>query len=67
MEPMKPIYLPKRRGEETDEDYDTGIMQNEENLNENLRTLHGELQAVRAELDAANSTISSLRALLNGK
>lgn len=64
METMKPIYLPKRQGEETNEDYDTGIMQNEENLNQNLRSLQDELQAVRAELDAAKSTIASLRGII---
>lgn len=39
LQPMIPVYLPKRQQNMPDEDYDTGITQNEENLKQNLTRL----------------------------
>ena len=65
-EPMKPIYLPKRQKEEKDEDYDNGIVQNEENLNQNLNRLYSAIAALQGENETLVATVSSLRAQLNG-
>jgi cell division septum initiation protein DivIVA len=65
--PMKPIYLPKRQGMESDEDYDTGIVQNEENLNQNLNALYGAIAALQGENETLKATVASLRTQLNGK
>lgn len=67
LEAMKPIYLPKRQIMETNEDYDTGIVQNEENLNRNLGNLYSALTALQQENETLKATVSSLRTLVNGK
>lgn len=67
IEAMKPIYLPKRQIMETNEDYDTGIVQNEENLNRNLGNLYSALTALQQENETLKATVSSLRNLVNGK
>ena len=46
LEPMRPVYLPKRQGEVPDEDYDTGISMNEENLNQNMNRLYSAVTAL---------------------
>ena len=65
LDPMKPIYLPKRQLMEKDEDYDTGIVQNEENLNQNLGRLYSAVTALQGENETLKATVTSLRALLN--
>lgn len=65
-EPMKPIYLPKRQIMETDEDYDTGIVQNEENLNQNMNRLYNAIAALQGENETLKATVSSLRNYING-
>ena len=67
IEPMKPIYLPKRQLMENDEDYDTGIVQNEENLNQNLGRLYGAIESLQAQNEALQKTITALQARLGGK
>ena len=67
LEPMRPIYLPKRQRDEKDEDYDTGIVQNEENLNQNLNRLYGAITALQGENETLIATVNSLRTRLNGK
>lgn len=67
IEPMKPIYLPKRQLMENDEDYDTGIVQNEENLNQNLGRLYGAIESLQAQNEALQKTIAVLQARLGGK
>lgn len=64
IEPMKPIYLPKRQLMENDEDYDTGIVQNEENLNQNLGRLYGAIESLQAQNEALQKTITALQARL---
>ena len=64
IEPMKPIYLPKRQLMENDEDYDTGIVQNEENLNQNLGRLYGAIESLQAQNEALQRTITALQARL---
>lgn len=66
-EPMKPIYLPKRQTMESDEDYDTGIVQNEENLNQNMNRLYSAITALQGENETLKATVSSLRALIGDK
>ena len=61
-EPMKPIYLPKRQLAESDEDYDTGIVQNEENLNQNLGRLYSAIETLQAQNEALQATITKLQA-----
>jgi len=65
--PMKPIYLPKRQGMESDEDYDTGIVQNEENLNQNLNALYGAIADLQSENESLRGTVAKLSAMLGGK
>lgn len=67
LDPMKPIYLPKRQLMEKDEDYDTGIVQNEENLNQNLNRLYSAVTALQGENDTLKATIASLRTRLGDK
>ena len=67
IEPMKPIYLPKRQLMENDEDYDTGIVQNEENLNQNLNRLYAAVYSMQEENEALRKTITALQARLGGK
>jgi hypothetical protein len=67
IDPMKPIYLPKRQIMETNEDYDTGIVQNEENLNQNLNRLYSAVTALQGENDTLKATIASLRTRLGDK
>ena len=67
LEPMRPIYLPKRQLMESDEDYDTGIVQNEENLNQNLNRLYGAVNSLQDENAALKSTIAQLQGMLGGK
>lgn len=67
IDPMKPIYLPKRQLMENDEDYDTGIVQNEENLNQNLNRLYSAVTALQGENDTLKATIASLRTRLGDK
>jgi hypothetical protein len=67
LEAMKPIYLPKRQIMETNEDYDTGIVQNEENLNQNLNRLYSAVTALQGENDTLKATIASLRTRLGDK
>ncbi|MBO7405322.1 MAG: hypothetical protein J6V24_10215 [Clostridia bacterium] len=67
IEPMKPIYLPKRQLMENDEDYDTGIVQNEENLNQNLNRLYTAVYSMQEENEALRKTITALQAKLGGK
>lgn len=67
IDPMKPIYLPKRQLMEKDEDYDTGIVQNEENLNQNLNRLYSAVTALQGENDTLKATIASLRTRLGDK
>jgi hypothetical protein len=67
IEAMKPIYLPKRQIMETNEDYDTGIVQNEENLNQNLNRLYSAVTALQGENDTLKATIASLRTRLGDK
>ena len=62
-EPMKPIYLPKRQKDETDEDYDTGIVQNEENLNQNMSRLYGAVTELQAENESLRETIARMQSL----
>lgn len=64
IEPMKPIYLPKRQLMENDEDYDTGIVQNEENLNQNLGRLYGAIESLQAQNEALQKTVTALQARL---
>jgi hypothetical protein len=64
IEPMKPIYLPKRQLMENDEDYDTGIVQNEENLNQNLGRLYGAIESLQAQNEALQRTVTALQARL---
>jgi len=64
LDPMKPIYLPKRQLMEKDEDYDTGIVQNEENLNQNLGRLYSAVTALQGENETLKATIASLRTRL---
>lgn len=66
IEPMTPVYLPKRQGMVTDEDYDTGIVQNEENLMQNLNRLYGAVVELQTENDSLKSTISTLRGMIGG-
>ena len=66
LEPMKPIYLPKRQGEVPDEDYDTGIVQNEENLNQNINRLYSAVVSLQSENDTLRSTVQTLRNLVGG-
>ena len=67
LDPMKPIYLPKRQIMEKDEDYDTGIVQNEENLNQNLGRLYGAIESLQAQNEALQKTITALQARLGVK
>ena len=67
LEPMKPIYLPKRQGEVPDEDYDTGIVQNEENLNQNINRLYSAVTQLQSENESLKSTITTLRALVGNQ
>ncbi len=62
IDPMRPIYLPKRRGMESDEDYDTGIVQNEENLNQNLQRLYSALSSLQEENEALRAAVTRLQA-----
>lgn len=64
LEPMRPIYLPKRQQDMTDEDYDTGIVQNEENLNQNMNRLYGAVTELQTENASLRETIAQLQALL---
>ncbi len=64
IEPMKPIYLPKRQLMENDEDYDTGIVQNEENLNQNIGRLYGAIESLQAQNEALQRTVTALQARL---
>lgn len=64
IEPMKPIYLPKRQLMENDEDYDTGIVQNEENLNQNLGRLYGAIESLQAQNEALQRMVTALQARL---
>jgi len=66
LEPMKPIYLPKRQGEVPDEDYDTGIVQNEENLNQNINRLYSAVTELQSENASLRSTVQTLRNLVGG-
>ena len=52
---------------EKDEDYDTGIVQNEENLNQNLNRLYSAVTALQGENDTLKATIASLRTRLGDK
>lgn len=61
MDPMKPIYLPKRQGEVSDEDYDTGIAMNEENLNQNIGRLYKAVTALQTENESLRQILSSLK------
>ena len=61
MDPMKPIYLPKRQGEVSDEDYDTGIAMNEENLNQNIARLYKAVTALQTENESLRQILSSLK------
>ena len=63
-EPMKPIYLPKRQLMESDEDYDTGIVQNEENLNQNINRLYSAVTELQSENENLRSTVQSLRSMM---
>ena len=67
LQTMRPVYLPKRQTMESDEDYDTGIVQNEENLNQNLNALYSAITALQGENETLKATVSSLRNQLNGK
>ena len=67
LDPMKPIYLPKRQIMEKDEDYDTGIVQNEENLNQNLNRLYSAVTALQGENETLKATIASMRTRLGEK
>ena len=60
LEPMRPVYLPKRQIAENDEDYDTGIVQNEENLNQNLGRLYGAIESLQAQNEALQRTVTAL-------
>lgn len=62
IEAMRPIYLPKRQLMESDEDYDTGIVQNEENLNQNLNRLYGAIEPLQAQIEALQKQLASLQA-----
>jgi len=64
IEPMIPIQLPKRQGEVPDEDYDTGIAQNEENLNRNLNRLYSVIEAQESEISTLKNTVTTLRGLV---
>ena len=61
MDPMKPIYLPKRQGEVSDEDYDTGIAMNEENLNQNIARLYKAVTVLQTENESLRQILSSLK------
>ena len=61
MDPMKPIYLPKRQGEVSDEDYDTGIAMNEENLNQNINRLYKAVTTLQTENESLRQILSSLK------
>ncbi len=52
---------------ENDEDYDTGIVQNEENLNRNLGRLYGAIESLQAQNEALQKTITALQARLGAK
>ncbi len=52
---------------ENDEDYDTGIVQNEENLNQNLGRLYGAIESLQAQNEALQKTITALQARLGAK
>ena len=67
IEPMKPIYLPKRQLMENDEDYDTGIVQNEENLNQNLNRLYGAIETLQAQNEALQKQLASLQTGKTGR
>ena len=64
LEPMRPVYLPKRQGEVPDEDYDTGIVQNEENLNQNINRLYSAVTELQSENENLRSTVQSLRSMM---
>ena len=67
LDPMLPVYLPRRQGAVSDEDYDTGIAQNEEALNVNLTRLYGMMEGLRAESESLKKTLAGLRAAAGGR
>ena len=67
IEAMRPIYLPKRQLMESDEDYDTGIVQNEENLNQNLNRLYGAIETLQAQNEALQKQLASLQTGKTGR
>lgn len=61
MDPMKPIYLPKRQGDVSDEDYDTGIAMNEQNLAQNFGQLYKAVTALQTENQSLREMLASLK------
>ena len=64
LQPMTPVYLPKRQLGVPDEDYDTGIVQNEENLNQNLNRLYSAVTSLQAENESLKETVTMLRGMV---
>lgn len=62
---MFPVYLPKRQQDVRNEDYDTGIAQNENALNQNLKILHDQLVAQEDTIAEQASVIQDLRETIN--
>ena len=62
---MFPVYLPKRQQDVRNEDYDTGIAQNENALNQNLKILYDQLVAQEDTIAEQASVIQDLRETIN--
>lgn len=62
LQPMIPVYLPKRQGDVSDEDYDTGITQNEENLKQDLTRLTNMIAQLAEENAGLTARLKALEA-----
>ena len=62
---MFPVYLPKRQQDVRNEDYDTGIAQNENALNQNLKILYDQLVAQEDTIAEQASVIQDLQETIN--
>lgn len=62
---MFPVYLPKRQQDVRNEDYDTGVAQNENALNQNLKILYDQLVAQEDTIAEQASVIQDLRETIN--
>ena len=62
LQPMIPVYLPKRQQNVSDEDYDTGITQNEENLKQDLTRLTNMIAQLAEENAGLTARLKALEA-----